>query len=169
MFVFSVGEIIYSPRISAYCLELAPHGREATYAAISDIPTFASKIFAGGLAGEFLEKYMAKDHPESHRGTYMWFLLGCISVVSPVLLIAVYPFYKNMEKGTPKEPLLDQTTSEEQRLKDTDHEERLFKSDSEVEKTRRDSAQIHGSTESGGSTGRVEVQSKNKVPPSDLP
>merc|ERR1712113_484080 len=91
MVVFSIGEIIYSPRIWDYCMELAPHGREGLYSSISTIPNFAVKLFAGGLAGEMLEAYVPEEG--DHHGRAMWFILACISVSSPAILLLVSPCY----------------------------------------------------------------------------
>ncbi len=51
IFVFSVGEMTASPKITEYIGRIAPHDKKALYMGYSFIPVFIGNIFAGVIAG----------------------------------------------------------------------------------------------------------------------
>ena len=52
--LLSVGEVVWSPRSTAYVASLAPAGREGAFMQLTSWPTFLSKLPAGRFAGALL-------------------------------------------------------------------------------------------------------------------
>jgi dipeptide/tripeptide permease len=105
--VFALGEMVWSPRFSEYTASIAPAGREATYMAFAQLPTFFSKMLTGFISGYFLVNYcpekglmeMIKNGEIDywHSPEAMWFWFAVIAISSPILLI-VFNGVINKEK-----------------------------------------------------------------------
>jgi MFS family permease len=90
--LLSVGEALWSPRLYEYSAAIAPKGQEATYMALSMLPYFLGKFFVGGMSGWLLEKFCPETgprHPEM-----LWFLVGCMSLVTP---LGTFLFRKHLQ------------------------------------------------------------------------
>ena len=83
--VFSIGEALWSARFYEYASELAPAGRIAQYMGLANIPWLLAKGTTGFYSGWLLASYVPKDAPPEsmHSGT-LWFIYGCIAMLSPV-------------------------------------------------------------------------------------
>lgn len=87
MLLMSVGEVLYSPRISDFTLRLAPRGREGMYAALSTAPLFLIRLAVGSVSGVLLETYCAVGHSRNQCGQ-LWLVVAGIALTTPVLLAA---------------------------------------------------------------------------------
>lgn len=84
--IMTIGEAMWQPRFLQYAAEIAPEGRTGEYMGVAQLPWFLTKVLVPAIySGFMIEKYCpevgAKD-PQT-----MWFIFGCIAMVSTVLLI----------------------------------------------------------------------------------
>jgi MFS family permease len=90
----SLGEAIWSPRLFEYTVMVAEQGREGTYMALASAPTFMATLVSGAMSGWLLETFCPAKGPR--HSELMWFLVGCMSILSPILL---YCFYDLIDGG----------------------------------------------------------------------
>jgi len=109
----SLGEAIWSPRLFEYTVMVAEHGREGTYMALASAPTFMATLVSGAMSGWLLETFCPAHGPR--HSELMWFLVGCMSIVSPILLYCFYDLIDSTDvpkvgsgpvsfKGKPRTP-----------------------------------------------------------------
>merc|ERR1719181_1448210 len=84
----SLGEAVWSPRLFEYTVMVAEPGREGTYMALASAPTFVATLISGAMSGWLLETFCPAVGPR--HSELMWFLVGCMSILSPILLYAFY-------------------------------------------------------------------------------
>ncbi len=89
IFVFTIGEAIWSPRLMQFTAELAPKGKEGTYISLSILPFFLAKMFVGPMSGYLLETYVPVDAAGNALASYpdhymVWFWVGLTALVSPI-------------------------------------------------------------------------------------
>lgn len=84
-FLFSIGEALWSARFLEYASELAPEGRIAQYMGLANVPWLLAKGTTGFYSGAILATYCPADTPvdQLQTGT-MWFIYGCIAMLSPI-------------------------------------------------------------------------------------
>jgi len=100
--LMTVGEAMWQPRFLQYAAEIAPEGRTGAYMGVAQFPWFLTKVITSLYSGWFLVNYCPKDAPLNALNTEtMWFIYGCIAMVSPVLLILgrKWVMVKGMEGG----------------------------------------------------------------------
>ncbi len=81
----SLGEALWSPRLYDYTASIAPPGKEASYMALSKVPMFFAKVFAGPASGYLLATLCAPTGPRNTE--LMWFLVAMSTLVSPITLL----------------------------------------------------------------------------------
>jgi len=86
----SLGEAVWSPRLFEYTVMVAENGREGTYMALASAPTFLATLISGAMSGWLLETFCPATGPR--HAELMWFLIGCCSIVSPILLYVFYDY-----------------------------------------------------------------------------
>merc|ERR1712216_117141 len=74
LFLLSVGEATWSPKLIEYSVAIAPEGREGTYSALSQAPLFVSKLATGGFSGWLLETYCPEQGARDPKT--MWLIIG---------------------------------------------------------------------------------------------
>lgn len=62
--VLTIGELIWSPRLSQFTAAIAPKGQEGTYLGLAMVPYFAAKTVVGLFSGHMLERWC----PEFPKG-----------------------------------------------------------------------------------------------------
>ena len=94
--VFSLGELIWSPRLYEYTAAIAPPGREASYMGLSYAPMFFARFAEGPLADQMLTHYCPPDIggrladvPYSQSPQMMCLILALLAIASPVLIVAL--------------------------------------------------------------------------------
>jgi len=87
MVVLSAGEVYYAAKTMEFSMLLAPEGREGVYGTLAAAPLFVVRLVSGITSGGLLAAYCPADPPR-HCQT-MWFIIGVISVSTPVLLFAL--------------------------------------------------------------------------------
>ncbi len=92
--VFSIGEVIWSPRLYEYTAAIAPAGREASYMGLSSLPMFLARFVEGPLAGYLLLNYCPADVggrlatlPYAHSPQFMNAILAVVALSTPVLVV----------------------------------------------------------------------------------
>jgi hypothetical protein len=95
--LLSFGEAFYSPRVYEYAAAIAPKGREASYGALSYIPSLASKLLVATVAGTLLVKYCPANG-ERHS-SMLWLWVALTATVAPIGLIALQRFIRVQEAG----------------------------------------------------------------------
>jgi dipeptide/tripeptide permease len=93
--IFAVGEAIQAPRYYEYVAELAPRDQVGTYMGFAFLPVAIGTFVAGAIAGRLVTAYVHGSQSPQH----MWYVVGCIGVVSTVLMLAYDRFV------APKRPL----------------------------------------------------------------
>ncbi|MDP7559770.1 MAG: MFS transporter, partial [Planctomycetota bacterium] len=63
LLVLTVGELIWSPRLSEYTAAIAPEGQEGTYLGLSMVPYFLAKLVVSGLSGSMLARWCPEYPP----------------------------------------------------------------------------------------------------------
>ncbi|HEY3862596.1 MAG TPA: MFS transporter [Verrucomicrobiae bacterium] len=108
VFLLSVGESFYSPRVYEYAAAIAPKGQEASYGALSYVPLLLPKLLIGLFSGESLMRYCPPTGPR-HSET-LWLIVALLSLVAPVGLIAFRPWIRVHEAGREDDEPVNGTT-----------------------------------------------------------
>ncbi|HBL15765.1 MAG: hypothetical protein A2X36_02810 [Elusimicrobia bacterium GWA2_69_24] len=95
--VYSIGEAFWSPRLYEYPAAIAPKGQEGSYMALSMLPYFVAKLFAGSLSGFLLKAFCPAEGPR-HSQT-LWLIIGVMATVTPIGLIVLRRFIQVQEAG----------------------------------------------------------------------
>jgi len=81
----SIGEAMWQPRFLQYAAEIAPPGKTGAYMGVAQFPWFLTKVVTALYAGWFLMRFCPENGPQNT--TTMWFIYGCIALISPIALI----------------------------------------------------------------------------------
>jgi MFS family permease len=95
--IYSIGECFYSPRLYEYPAAIAPKGQEGSYLALSMLPYFFAKFFAGGLSGYLLAAYCPAEgprHPEM-----IWLIVAGMALLTPIGLLLARRYIQVHEAG----------------------------------------------------------------------
>ncbi|EKX54645.1 hypothetical protein GUITHDRAFT_159147 [Guillardia theta CCMP2712] len=84
VFILSFGEALWSPRLYDYTVSVAPKGKEGAFMALGNAPLFFSTMPVGLLSGYLLQVFCPAQGPR--RSKEMWFVIGLITLSSPILL-----------------------------------------------------------------------------------
>jgi MFS family permease len=95
--ILSFGEAFYSPRVYEYAAAIAPKGQEASYGALSYIPSLGSKLFATMIAGNLLAKYCPENGPRN--SAMLWLMIALTATLAPVGLVALRRYIQVQEAG----------------------------------------------------------------------
>lgn len=95
--ILSFGEAFYSPRVYEYAAAIAPKGQEASYGALSYIPSLGSKIFATMIAGNLLAKYCPETGPRN--SAMLWLMIALTASLAPIGLVAFQRYIRVQEAG----------------------------------------------------------------------
>lgn len=96
LFVFSVGEAFYSPRVYEYAAAIAPRGQEASYGSLAYLPFLVGKLLVG-TGGWLLAVFCPANGPR-HPGE-MWLIFALAASVAPVGLIVFRRYIRVQEAG----------------------------------------------------------------------
>lgn len=95
---FTIGEAIWSPRLTQFTAEIAPPGREGSYVALSYLPFFLAKMVAGPMSGWLLATYIpegASSYPQQHM---VWLWVGGMACITPLGMLIFRKIYLQAEK-----------------------------------------------------------------------
>ncbi len=86
--IMTIGEAMWSPRFLQWVAEIAPKGMTGIYMGIGQFPWFLTKVVTSLYSGWFLMRYCPEGVPPSQMHTEtMWFIYGCIAILTPVGLL----------------------------------------------------------------------------------
>ena len=92
IFIFTIGDSIWSPRLMQFTAEIAPKGKEGTYIALSVLPWFAAKLFVGPMSGLLIKLYTPFENghplPPADDYTMIWVWIGGMALLTPITLLA---------------------------------------------------------------------------------
>lgn len=83
--LMSIGEAMWQPRFLQHVAEIAPKSKVGAYMGIAQLPWFLTKFITSLYSGYFLANYVPESGPQDPQS--MWFIYGCIAMVSPLALI----------------------------------------------------------------------------------
>lgn len=103
----SIGELIWSPRLTEYTAAIAPEGQEGVYLGLSMMPWFFAKILVSFFSGFWLERFvpetvdgmLLRDRLASGAVTFwnspsaLWIYLGIPALVGPVIALFFKRFF----------------------------------------------------------------------------
>ncbi len=100
IFVWSIGEMICSPRFFEYCGTVAPKDQVALYLGYSFFAIFIGNIYSGPWAGWLYERFIRLPH-EVGMATQPWFFFGGVMLMGAFSVggLAVYGLLVNPEKA----------------------------------------------------------------------
>lgn len=88
LIIMSIGEAMWQPRFLQWVAEIAPKNMIGIYMGIGQFPWFLTKVVTAMYSGWFLMNYCPDKAPLGSLHTEkMWFIYGCIAVISPIGLI----------------------------------------------------------------------------------
>jgi hypothetical protein len=93
----SIGESLWNPRLYEYTASIAPKGQEGSYMALSYLPFFIAKFFAGTFSGLLLSYYCPKVGPRHSQTLWLWIALSTLT--TPVCLILFGRYLRVQEVG----------------------------------------------------------------------
>ena len=103
LFILTIGELIWSPRLSEYTAAIAPEGQEGTYLGLSMVPYFMAKLVVSAFSGAMLMRWCPEYPPgEPNVGEriaagdlgfwdtpyVMWLILGAVALIGTLAAIA---------------------------------------------------------------------------------
>ncbi len=96
--VLSIGEVIWSPKLSEYTAAVAPEGQEGSYMGLTMVPNFLSKMLISLASGHMLAYWVPEGVGEAVKnGTIgywqspagMWTILGLFALSGPILCLVI--------------------------------------------------------------------------------
>lgn len=106
IFVFAIGELIFSPRFTEYIASVAPKDKVASYMSLSALPMFIAKPINGFLSGLLIANYSYEgirakidtgNVAYAQSPEFMWLIFFILALCSPIAVIAM----KNFLAGEP--------------------------------------------------------------------
>jgi MFS family permease len=106
--VLSVGEIIWSPRLTEYTAAIAPEGQEGTYLGLSMVPYFLAKTVVSLASGYMLERWIpafpegepllrdrlaAGQIPFWQTPSALWIILGTFALGGPLIALLMKSWF----------------------------------------------------------------------------
>ncbi len=83
--LMTIGEAMWQPRFLQWVAEIAPKGMTGIYMGIGQFPWFLTKVVTSLYSGWFLMHYAPEGIAPSQMNTEtMWFIYGCIAMVSSI-------------------------------------------------------------------------------------
>lgn len=96
MVLLSIGEVIWSPKLSEYTAAIAPKGQEGAYLGMSMMPWFIAKMAVSTMSGHMLTRWCpdgvgvkmrAGQLDFWHSPEAMWLVLGFWAISGPVIAL----------------------------------------------------------------------------------
>ncbi len=102
VFVLSLGEALWSPRLYDYVATMAPEGREASYMGLTQLPMFAAKPVVGLMSGWLLANYC----PEVGARTsgVLWTIVFATTLVGPLIALGFASYIRAAEFAKAESP-----------------------------------------------------------------
>jgi MFS family permease len=86
--LMTLGEAMWQPRFLQWVAEIAPKNMTGIYMGIGQFPWFLTKVITSLYSGWFLMNYCPSDALPADMDTEtMWFIYGCIAIISPIGLL----------------------------------------------------------------------------------
>ena len=95
IFVLSIGEALWSPRLYEYVAMMAPPGREASYMGLTQLPMFAAKPVVGLMSGWLLADFC----PEvgARMTEILWTIVFATTLIGPLIALGFAGYIRSAE------------------------------------------------------------------------
>ena len=97
VFLFSIGEAVWSPRLYEYTASIAPKGQVGSYMALSLLPYFLAKLAVGILSGRLLEAYCPAEGVR--QSETLWLIVAGMALICPLGIVVLSRFIRSHEEG----------------------------------------------------------------------
>ena len=96
MILLSIGEVIWSPKLSEYTAAIAPEGQEGSYLGLSALPWLLANTVVSLLSGHMLTRWVPEGIGASlkngtvsfwQRPAAMWLILGLAALIGPLIAL----------------------------------------------------------------------------------
>lgn len=118
IFVFAVGELIFSPRFTEYVASVAPKDKVASYMGLSALPMFIARPLNGFVSGLLIAN-LCYDGVRAKIDTgnveylgspeFMWMIYFALAIISPIAVVALR---KSLSQENIDGPLVAETNVE---------------------------------------------------------
>ena len=99
LIIMTLGETMWQPRFLQWVAEIAPKNMTGIYMGIGQFPWFLTKVITSLYSGWFLMNYCPSDAlPADMNTETMWFIYGCIAIISPIGLLLAKGWMKKSFK-----------------------------------------------------------------------
>lgn len=112
--VLSIGELLWSPRLTEYTAAIAPVGQEGTYLGLSMFPYFCAKTVVSFLSGHMLatwipelpdgellrDRLAAGEVPFIWTPSALWLLLGLVALAGPLVALSLKDWFTKGARWT---------------------------------------------------------------------
>lgn len=98
VFIFTVGEAIYSPKVNQLAISLPPPGKKGFYSSLMTLPSIVGSVVSGYEAGYLLQTYCPNSvtvgyaYWASNSCANLWFIIMAIAAITPVSLLIFQNF-----------------------------------------------------------------------------
>jgi len=109
IFVFAIGELLFSPRFVEYTASVAPKDKVGSYMGLSVLPMFIAKPLNGLISGVLIARFCypgirAKidtgEIPFLESPSFMWFIYFAFAATSPIAVIVLKKFLTSSNPDT---------------------------------------------------------------------
>lgn len=114
--VLSIGELIWSPRLTEYTAAIAPEGQEGTYLGLSMVPWFLAKSLVSAMSGYLLVRWvpelpngeLLRDRLAEGQVSFwnspsaLWVILGIPAIAGPIVALLLRRWFTKGAKWTTK-------------------------------------------------------------------
>lgn len=93
MGIFTVGEALYSPKVSQLAISLPPAGKKGIYSSLMILPGFVGTLISGEEAGLLLDYYCPEpvnvgyDYWDAKSCANLWIIVMAIAAITPISIL----------------------------------------------------------------------------------
>ncbi|GAB4298903.1 MAG: hypothetical protein Kow0090_14390 [Myxococcota bacterium] len=118
LIILSVGEVIWSPKLSEYTAAIAPDGQEGTYLGLSMVPWFLTKVIISALSGHMLTRWSPEGIGEKLQAdavafwdspAAMWLILAIFALAGPIIALLLRGWLTKGARWKTEETLAEAT------------------------------------------------------------
>lgn len=104
--IFTIGEMIFSPRVNELATKFMPKGREGIYSSLVGVYLIVPGFVVNSMSGWLLSSYCPEDG--ARHCAIMWLLIGLMTCATPLLLVPFRAYLldaiEHISNSSPNEP-----------------------------------------------------------------
>lgn len=103
--ILTLGEAIYSPKLSQLAVSIPPKGQKALYTSLISLPNVFGTFLSGVQSGYLLEKFCNEpvsinyDYWGKYSCANLWLSVEAVAMTTPILLIFTGRFFSKSDNG----------------------------------------------------------------------